>query len=48
MVVVMLVIAFRRSHPLTAGLALVTLALAFISIPAAIVQGYGSITPLLT
>jgi NADH-quinone oxidoreductase subunit N len=47
MVVIVLVIAFRRSHPLTAGLAFVTQALAIVAVPLATSQGSGTVTPLL-
>lgn len=47
MLVVILVLAFRRSHPLTAGLTLVTLALALISIPVVNPIAGGAVTPLL-
>jgi NADH-quinone oxidoreductase subunit N len=47
MLVNLLVIAFRRSHALTAGITLVTFLLAFVAAPLAAAQGNLQVTPLL-
>jgi NADH-quinone oxidoreductase subunit N len=47
MVLNLLVIAFHRSHALTAGIALATLLLAFLATPLAAAQGTLQVTPLL-